>query len=77
MEKAKKSKSKFLKVVCPRCKKHKILFGKSSTLVKCEGCNYLLLETKGGKSRIRALIKEVLQSLNSKKMILLCVQSRK
>jgi len=61
MEKAIKSKSRFLKVTCPRCKKNKTLFGKSSTLVKCENCNYLLLETKGGKSRIRAPIKEVIQ----------------
>ena len=60
MEKAKQSKSKFLRVVCPRCKKNKTIFGKSSTLVKCENCNYLLLETKGGKSRIRAPVKEVM-----------------
>jgi len=60
MEKTKQSKSKFLRVVCPRCKKNKTIFGKSSTLVKCENCNYLLLETKGGKSRIRAPIREVM-----------------
>lgn len=53
-------KGKFLKVKCPRCKKDKTVFGKSSTLVKCDSCNYLLLQTKGGKSRIRAQIKEVI-----------------
>jgi len=61
MKRTKDTESRFLKVVCPRCKKNKTLFGKSSTLVKCENCNYLLLETKGGKSKIRAPIKEVIQ----------------
>jgi ribosomal protein S27E len=54
------NKSKFLRIVCPRCKKEKTVFGKCSTLVKCEGCNYLLLQTGGGKSKIRAPVKEVL-----------------
>jgi len=62
MEDTKKKASKFLKISCPRCKKHKIVFGKSSTHVKCDNCNYLLLETKGGKSKIRAKIKEILWS---------------
>ncbi|MCU0642013.1 MAG: 30S ribosomal protein S27e [archaeon] len=56
----KNPRSKFLRIVCPRCKKQKTVFGKATTLVKCEGCNYLLLQTKGGKSKIRAPIKEVL-----------------
>jgi len=55
-----KTDSKFLKINCPRCKKPKIIFGKSSTLVKCDGCNYLLLKTKGGKAKIRAHVEEVL-----------------
>jgi len=60
MEKQAKPKSKFLRVCCPRCKKCKTVFGKSSMIVKCENCNYLLLKTKGGKSKIRAQIKEVI-----------------
>ncbi|HLF54063.1 MAG TPA: 30S ribosomal protein S27e [Candidatus Nanoarchaeia archaeon] len=58
--KEKISKSKFLKIACPRCKKNQTVFGKSSTSVKCSNCNYLLLKTKGGKSQIRARIKEIL-----------------
>lgn len=58
MEKAKKS--TFLKIACPRCKRHKTVFGKSSTSVKCESCNYLLLKTGGGKSKIRAPVREIL-----------------
>jgi ribosomal protein S27E len=52
-------KSKFLKIVCPRCKKEQTVYGKSSTKVKCRSCNYLLLETQGGKARIRAFIKKI------------------
>jgi small subunit ribosomal protein S27e len=55
-----KEKSKFLKISCPRCGKQRTVFGKSSTLVKCDNCNYLLLTTKGGKSKIRAKIREVI-----------------
>lgn len=61
MENVKKPiKGKFLKISCPRCKKSKTVFGKSSTLVKCDNCKYLLLETKGGKSKMRAPVKEVI-----------------
>jgi len=54
------SKSKFLKVACPRCKEKQILFGKSSLKVKCRKCNYLLTQPSGGKTKIRAGIKEIL-----------------
>ena len=56
----KSTKGKFLKVICPRCKACKTIFGKATSKVKCDGCNYLLLMTGGGKSKIRALVKEVL-----------------
>jgi len=51
---------KFLKIVCPRCKCNKIVYGNSSTKVKCSKCNYLLMKTSGGKAKIRARVKEVL-----------------
>jgi len=53
-------KTKFLKVVCPRCKTKKIIYGKASTRVKCAECNYLLTKPTGGKSRVRALIDVIL-----------------
>lgn len=56
----KTNKSKFLRVNCPRCRKQKVIFGKAATQVKCDSCNYLLLKTKGGKSKIRAKIKEII-----------------
>ncbi|MEM4271915.1 MAG: 30S ribosomal protein S27e [Candidatus Pacearchaeota archaeon] len=52
--------SKFLRVVCPRCRKHKMIFGKATLKVKCNACNYLLIKTKGGKAKVRAPVKEVL-----------------
>lgn len=61
MEKSEKNiEGKFLKIVCPKCSKARTVFGKSSTVVKCDNCGYLLLKTGGGKSKIRAKINEVL-----------------
>jgi len=57
---AKKIESKFLKIKCPKCKKPQIIFGKSSTKVKCNNCNVLLLKTKGGKAKIKARVEKVL-----------------
>jgi len=55
------STSKFVRVVCARCGNKQILFGKSSTRVKCGKCNKLLVKTKGGKTKIKTLVKEVLK----------------
>jgi len=54
------SESKFLEICCPRCRNKKTVFGKSSSSVKCNTCNYLLLKTKGGKAKIRARIRKIL-----------------
>jgi small subunit ribosomal protein S27e len=51
--------SKFVRVVCTRCGNNQILFGKGSTRVKCTKCNKLLVEPRGGKTRIRTMVKEV------------------
>ncbi len=53
--------SKFLRIFCPRCKKEHTVFGKSSTRIKCFKCNKLLVETTGGKTKIKAPIKEILK----------------
>ncbi|MBU0760611.1 MAG: 30S ribosomal protein S27e [Nanoarchaeota archaeon] len=53
--------SRFVRVVCPRCGNKQIVFGKSSMKVKCVSCNRLLVKTRGGKIRIRAWVREVLQ----------------
>ena len=54
-----KSNGKFLKVVCSRCRHGQIVFGKSATKVKCFRCNKLLLKTRGGKMRVRTVVREV------------------
>jgi small subunit ribosomal protein S27e len=53
--------SKFVKIRCPKCKNEQIMFGKSSTDVKCLVCGIDLAESTGGKSRIKARILEVLE----------------
>ncbi len=58
-KKMKKSKSKFLKISCPRCNSEKIIFGKSSSPIKCSKCNRLLLETTGGKAKIKAPVRQI------------------
>jgi len=51
--------SKFIQIICPRCKKLHITYGKASTWVKCEACNKLLMRPRGGKAKIKAHIKTV------------------
>jgi ribosomal protein S27E len=53
-------KNKFLKIACPKCKTKKIIFGKASTSVKCDKCNYVLTKPTGGKSQVKALIRKIL-----------------
>ncbi|MBW2971923.1 30S ribosomal protein S27e [Candidatus Woesearchaeota archaeon] len=53
--------SKFIKIRCPKCKNEQIMFGKTSTNVKCLVCDKPLAESTGGKSRVKARILEVLE----------------
>ena len=53
--------SKFVKVRCPKCKNEQIMFGKSSSEVKCLVCGSTLAEPTGGKSKIKARVLEVLE----------------
>jgi len=50
---------KFLRISCPRCGKSRIVYGKSSTNIKCDECNLLLLKTTGGKTKIMAFIRRI------------------
>jgi len=60
MKKQKERKSRFVKVVCPKCGNEQIIFGKASTKVQCLKCGRLLVESTGGKVRIKAKVLEVL-----------------
>ena len=51
---------KFIKVRCSKCKNEQIIFGKTSTSVKCLVCGKELCEPTGGTSRVKARILEVL-----------------
>jgi ribosomal protein S27E len=51
---------KFLRVICPRCKTRGIIFGKSSSLIKCIKCSKLLVKNTGGKNKVKAFVEEVL-----------------
>jgi small subunit ribosomal protein S27e len=53
--------SKFIKLRCPKCKNEQIIFGKSSTQIKCLVCDKVLADPSGGKSKIKARILEVLE----------------
>ena len=57
----KETKSKFIKVRCPKCKNEQIMFGKTATHVKCLVCDKQLAESTGGKARVRTRILEVLE----------------
>ncbi|MBS3099565.1 30S ribosomal protein S27e [Candidatus Pacearchaeota archaeon] len=51
---------KFVEVRCVRCGNKQIVFGKSSTKVKCARCNKLLIKVSGGKVVIRTEVRSVL-----------------
>ncbi len=51
---------RFIKVRCSKCQNEQIVFGKASSIVKCLICDNVLVETSGGKAKIRAKVIEVL-----------------
>jgi small subunit ribosomal protein S27e len=53
-------KTRFLKVVCRKCRNEQIIFSNVSTVVKCLGCDNELAIPTGGEARIKAKIVEVL-----------------
>ena len=60
MKETQKFKSKFLKVICPKCNNEQIIFNKATSVVKCLVCGFDLVERSGGKAKIKA---KVLQTL--------------
>lgn len=56
----KEPESKFIKVRCMSCKNEQIIFGKTTTEVKCLVCNKSLASPTGGKTRIKAQILELM-----------------
>ena len=60
MIEVKEPSSKFIKIRCPKCKNEQIMFGKSSSEIKCLVCGKVLASPTGGKSRVKARVLEVL-----------------
>ncbi len=54
-----KPESKFLKVVCSKCKNEQIIFNKASSKVKCLVCGFELAGPTGGKARIKSKVIQV------------------
>lgn len=55
------TRSKFIRVKCPKCDSEQIIFGKATTKVKCLNCNYILTKSEASKAKIRAKVLEVLK----------------
>ncbi|MBU5575223.1 MAG: 30S ribosomal protein S27e [Candidatus Aenigmatarchaeota archaeon] len=49
-------KSKFLKVICSKCKNEQIIFNKPAMKVFCLVCGAELAENFGGKAKIKAKV---------------------
>lgn len=56
-----KPKTKFLKVVCDKCKNEQIIFNKAASSVKCLVCGNELAEPRGGKAKIKAKVIQVFE----------------
>lgn len=56
-----KQKSKFLKVVCNKCKNEQVIFNKAASSVKCLVCGAELAEPRGGEAIIKT---KILQSFD-------------
>ena len=54
-----KPKSKFLEVVCPKCKNEQIIFNKATRKVTCVVCGNVLAENTGGMAEVKAKITKV------------------
>jgi len=55
-----KPRSRFIKVLCPKCKNEQIIFNKASTVVRCLVCNNVLAKPTGGKAEIYGKVIEVI-----------------
>jgi len=60
MELVTKPESRFLRVMCLKCKNEQIIFNKASQDVKCLVCDNILAEATGGMSIIKSKILKVL-----------------
>ncbi len=56
-----KPKSKFLKLVCSKCKNEQIIFNKPASDVKCLVCSGTLAKSTGGKAKVKSKVIQVME----------------
>lgn len=52
--------SNFLKVKCTKCGNEQVVFDRAAVQVKCNVCEDILLETQGGKAKIKGEVTQIL-----------------
>lgn len=52
--------SKYMRVICKKCKSDQMIYNKVASVVKCNKCGAVLAEPTGGEARILAKVVEVL-----------------
>jgi len=52
-------KSKFMRIICKKCKNEQIIFSKVATVVKCSKCGEVLAEPAGGEARVSGKVMEM------------------
>ena len=55
------TKSKFVRIKCPKCETDQVIFGKATTTVQCLNCKTPLTKSTGGKAKVKAKVLEVLK----------------
>ncbi|UZE94351.1 MAG: 30S ribosomal protein S27e [Candidatus Pacearchaeota archaeon] len=59
MKQIRTTKSKFIRVRCPKCNSEQAIFGKATTKVKCLKCGQQLTKPTASKAKIKAKVLEV------------------
>jgi small subunit ribosomal protein S27e len=52
--------SNFLKVKCVKCGNEQVVFDRAAVQVKCNACEDILVETQGGKAKIKGEVTQIL-----------------
>ena len=60
MNVVKSPRSRFVHVMCKKCKNEQILYNKAVNTVKCDKCQAKLAEPTGGEIRVAAKVLEIL-----------------
>lgn len=53
-------KSRFVHVMCKKCKNEQVIYNKASTVVVCSNCGEMMAEPTGGEVFVKAKVLEVL-----------------